>query len=710
MMSKQGSRRRFLGSGIAACGLAVLPAGCGRARASQVRGVCAHDCPDACAWIVTTEDGRPVRVVGDPNHPLTRGALCEKKATVLEDLVFHPDRVLHPLRRTGAKGEARFERIGWDEALADVAARLTKIMETDGAEAVLPYSYAGTEGVVQGRSLDRRFFARLGASKLVRNICGSAGYEGILATNGSFAGILPEDIVHSRYLLVWGANPVRSTPHMWPLMEEARRRGARLVVIDPLQSSTAERADWHVQPLPATDAALALGMMHVIVAKQLYDGEYVERWTLGFEQLRERLKEYTPVRVAAITGVAPEDIVRLGEEYARTRPTTIRTLVGMEHHANRAMMYRTIACLPALTGAWRRQGGGMLHMTAHLFPLGDVAVKAPQVEQQGVREINMVRLGQALTDSRMKPAVKALFVYNSNPATIAPNQNLVRRGLQREDLFIVVLEHVITDTARYADYVFPAATQLEVLDLVESWGHQYLSLNLPAAAPAGESAPNTEFFRRLAARMGFTESYLFESDESIVRAALKSDHPLLEGITYERLAREGWAELKVAKPYLPYANGGFATPSGKCEFYAEGLKARGLDPLPAHSPVETDREYPLHLVSSKDTKQFLNSSMGHVESHRKAEGEPVVQMNRKDASARGIQDGDAVRVFNRRGEMRLRAVVRDRVRPRVVSIPQGWWASALEGNSSVNALTPDGLSDLGGGADFHDARVEVVKA
>lgn len=702
------SRREFIKTGAA--GLAVLPAGCNHANAEmRVRGVCAHDCPDACAWIVTTRDGKPVEVEGDPDHPLTRGVLCEKKSTVLQDLVFHPDRVLYPLRRTGAKGDGKFERVGWEDALADVAARLQKIIDKDGPTAILPYSYAGTEGVVQGRSLDRRFFARIGASRLQRDVCGSAGYEGLMATNGSFAGILPEDIIHSKFILIWGANPVLSNPHVWPLMEDARRRGARIVVIDPIRSATAERADLHLQPLPATDAALALGMMNVIIEGKLFDRDYVAKHTLGFDKLRARAREYPPERVAGITGLERQDIVHLAESYAKARPSTIRTLVGMEHHANGAMMFRTIACLPALTGAWKYQGGGMLHMAAHLFPLNEAAVSMPELEAKTARSINMVQLGRALTDPKLKPAVRALVVYNSNPATIAPNQGLVFQGLRREDLFTVVLDHVITDTARFADYVFPAATQVEVLDLLTSWGHQYLSINLPAAAPAGESVPNTEFFRRLARKMGFTEPYLFESDEDIVRAALKTDHPLLKGLTYERLAKEGWVSVRVPSPYLPYAEGKFGTPSGKCEFYSESLRAKGLDPLPAHVAVHTDSRFPLHLVSSKSTRNFLNSSMGHAESHMKAEGEPTVRMHSRDATPRGIRDGDLVRVFNQRGEMRLRAEVKDGVRPRVVSIPQGWWASRLKGKASVNVLTPDGLSDLGGGGDFHDAKVDVEK-
>jgi anaerobic selenocysteine-containing dehydrogenase len=712
------SRREFLETASFLAVSASALQGCSP-RTLVVRGACHHDCPDACAWTTTVENGRVVRFEGDPNHPLTRGWLCNKMSGYPTDVVFNPDRLLHPLRRVGRKGEGRFERVSWDEALGEVADRLKQVVAEHGASAVLPYSFAGTEGLIQGGSLDRRFFARLGATRLVRQICGDAAAEGVTATIGTSTGMLPGDIVHSRFILIWGANPVVMNPHLWPLVLEARKRGARVVVIDPLRSRTAAEADWHLSPLPGTDAALALGMMHVIVREGLHDEDYVRKHTLGFDQLAPRLEEYPPEKVAGITGLDEREIVELARAYAKTRPAAIRAMIGMEHHANGAMTFRTVSCLPALVGAWRERGGGWLHFSYSLF--GDALHWTDfeildRIEDRKIRSVNMVQIGKALTDPAMDPPVRALVVYNSNPATIAPNQNLVFEGLRREDLLTVVVEQFLTDTARYADYVFPATSQLEHLDLLTSWGHEYLSLNLPALAPQGEAVPNTEFFRRLARRMGFEEPYLYESDEEMVRGLLRSKHPYLAGVTYEGLRESGWVRLKLKEPWLPFADGRFPTPSGKCELYSEAWKKRGLDPLPAYVPVPASNDrrpggvrYPLALVSSKATSNFLNSSHASQPRLVAAEGEPLLQMHASDALPRKIHDRDMVRVSNERGAMTIRASVEDRVRPGVVSLPQGFWASRLPGGSSANALTRDGLTDLGGGADFHDTRVEVEK-
>ncbi len=691
------TRRQFLDRSLA--GTATLVAagsllpGCSSRRA-VVRGVCHHDCPDACAWLTTVDGGKVVRFEGDPAHPLTRGHLCDRMSGYPDDVVFNPDRLLHPLRRVGAKGEGRFEKVGWDEALGEVAGRLKAVIAERGATAVLPYSYAGTEGLIQGRSLDRRFFARMGATRLVREICGSAGSAGLTATMGTGTGILPADIVHSRFILVWGANPAVTNTHVWPLMLEARGKGARIVVIDPLRSLTAQQADWHLRPLPGTDAALALGMMHVIVHEGLHDADYVERHTVGFDRLRARIDEYPPERVACITGLDAADVLELARAYAKTRPATIRTLIGMEHHANGAMTFRAISCLPALVGAWRERGGGILQFSYSLFgeALGwqDFDI-LDRIEDKKIRSINMVQLGQALTGTKLDPRIHALVVYNSNPATIAPNQNLVLKGLRRDDLFTVVLEQFLTDTTRYADFVFPATSQLEHLDL-------------PALPPQGDAVPNTEFFRRLAHRMGWQEPYLYESDEQMIRNLLRTKHRYLAGVTFESLRERGWVGLQVPDPWIPFAQGHFPTPSGKCEFYSAGLAAKGLDPLPTYVSVATRPEgrsgrYPLVLLATKSARHLNNSSHASQPRALKAEGEPRLQMHVTDATPRNIKDGDRVRASNER----------DAVRPGVVAMPHGWWASRLPGGSSGNALTPDGLSDMGEGADFHDTWVEVEK-
>jgi anaerobic selenocysteine-containing dehydrogenase len=682
-----------------------------------VRGACPHDCPDTCAWEVTVEVGRATRLVGVADHPFTQGGLCAKVNHYL-DRVYGPERLLHPLRRVGAKGEGRFERVGWEEAIDDIARRLKTIIAEDGGQAVLPYSYMGTQGLVQGSSIDRRFFARLGATRLERAICANTGSAGAFATLGTNIGILPQDIAHARFIVLWGTNTVVTNLHLWRFIRQARDAGATVVVVDPVRTHTAESADWHVRPLPGTDAALALGMMHVIVAEGLHDSDYVDRYTTGFEQLQARLAEYPPEVAARLTGLETEEIVRLARAYASGSPSLIRTLVGMEHRAHGGMAFRTISCLPALTGAWRHRGGGLLFLTAglHFDALNAAALEMPELEDSSLRSVNMVQLGRALTDPAMKPPIRALIVHSSNPAAIAPSQNLVLEGLRREDLFTVVHEQLLTDTARHADYVLPATTQVEHLDLVWSWGHDYLTLNRPAIDPVGEAIPNTELFRRLAAAMGFTEDYFGDSDLDLVQLALASDHPHLEGITFEQLLRDGWARLRLPAGWMPFAEGGFPTPSGRCEFYSEQLASWGQDPLPTFEPSpesaagnpELAARFPLSLITGKSALHFLNSSYAGLERHRRAEVEPRLDLAPADAAARGVADGEMVRVHNDRGSVTLRARVGDRVRPGVCAMPSGWWASLSQGGSSANVLTRDGLADIGGGGDFHDTLVEVT--
>jgi anaerobic selenocysteine-containing dehydrogenase len=682
-----------------------------------VRGACAHDCPDTCAWIVAVRDGVAVELRGDPEHPFTHGGLCAKVNHYLEDRVYNSDRVLYPLRRTGPKGGTDFQRVSWPEALDDIAGRLKAIIDEYGAEAVLPYSYMGTQGMVQGMALDRRFFARLGASRLERTICGDNGQAGTAATIGIDAGIDPEDIVHARFIVIWGTNTVVTNLHLWPFVQRARQDGATVVVIDPIRTRTAQAADWHLQPMPGTDTALALGMMHVIVAENLYDRDFVERYTVGFERLRERLKEYPPAKVAAITRIPEEQVVDLARRYATTRPATIRTLVGMEHRGNGAMTFRTIACLPALVGAWRDRGGGLVAMTGRHVrtALPMTRLWMPELENPSTRTVNMLELGKALTE--LWPPIRALVVYSSNPAAIAPNQNLVLDGLAREDLFTVVHEQFLTDTARYADYVLPATTQAEQLDLMYTWGHLYLALNRPAIEPRGEAVSNSELFRRLARAMGMDYQELQVSDEQLIRSVLDSDHPWLEGITYQRLLADGWAKLRVPQDWRPFAEGNFPTPSGKCEFYSEALNAMGFDPLPGFEPARESpagdpalaARYPLALVAAKSALHFLNSSYSGTERHLKAEREPLLEMSPVDARTRNVGEGDLVQVFNERGTVTIRARLSDRVRPGVVAMPSGWWASKSQGGRSANALTSDGVAPWGRGGDFHDTLVDVTR-
>ena len=679
------------------------------------RGACPHDCPDTCAWTVTVRDGRALELKGDPDHPFTRGGLCTKVNHFLEDRTYNPDRILHPLRRSGPKGSGGFVPVAWDEALDDIAARLRRVVAESGGQAVMPYSYMGTQGLIQGNAVSDPFFARLGATHLVRSVCGSTGLSGLGLTMGAGPGFLPEDIAHSRHIILWGTNTISTNLHLWPFIRDAKEHGAKIIAIDPSKTRTAAAADRHVRPMPGTDAALALGMMHVILAEGLQDQDYIDRHTVGFERLRDRvLQEFAPERVTEITCIDADEIRELARAYATTRPTAIRLLVGMEHHAHGAAAYRAIACLPAVVGAWRERGGGLCHMTFQLFEDLDWSCGVGIPEPSAIRSVNMVQVGRALTDPSMDPPIRALIVYNSNPAAIAPNQNLVLDGLRREDLFTIVLEHTMTDTAHHADYVLPATTEVEHHDVLWSWGQTYLTYNEPAIEPVGESLPNTEIFRRLATRMGFDDAAFHATDEELVAGALG---PLGDERSRE-LRERGWVRVDTEEHVLPYAAGGFATASGKCELYSERAAGVGMDPLPGFEPaLESPAgdphlivRFPLALLTAKGAHHFLNSSYGNVERALRAEKTPMLDLHPDDAVPRGISDGDVVRVFNDRGTVEVQARVGDKVRSGVVSLPSGWWASLSPSGSSANALTPDGLSDLGGGGDFHSALVQVELA
>jgi anaerobic selenocysteine-containing dehydrogenase len=680
----------------------------------RLKVVCPHDCPDTCVMTVDVEDGRAVAIGGDPDHRFTQGFLCAKVNRYLER-VYSPDRVLHPMKRVGRKGEGRFERTSWDEALDTVAERLREIAERHGAQAILPYSYAGNMGLLGYGSMDRRFFHALGASLLDRTICSSAGSHGYKATAGKTIGYDPEAVVHARLIVAWGANIVSSNVHLWPFVEEARKRGARLVCVDPYRSRTAEKADIHLALYPGTDGALALGMMHVIFRDGLEDRAWLEQHTVGHEDLRERARGWTPARAAATTGLTPDEIESFAREYATTRPSAIRLNYGMNRHAGGGMAVRTVACLPAVVGAWHDVGGGALLSTSGTFPTDSDALERPDLVPPGTRTINMVQLGRALTDPTLDPPVKALFVYNSNPAAVAPDQEAVRRGLEREDLFVVVHEQMPTDTADFADILLPATTALEHYDLHKAYGHLYVSLSPPAIAPVGEAMPNTELFRRLAARMGLDHPCLRDSDEEMARQAFEWDHPFMKGITLERLEREGSVRLSVPDPYVPFAEGGFPTPSRKCELRSEKLAREGHDPLAGYVPPregptsapDVAKRYPLAFISPP-AHHFLNSTFSAQPVFLRREGDASVTMHPDDASARGISEGSTVRVFNDRGSFLARARVSDAARPGVLVGLSIWWPKLCPGGRNANAVTSQEVADMGGGATFFDALVEVV--
>jgi anaerobic selenocysteine-containing dehydrogenase len=664
---------------------------------------------------VTVLDGKAVELKGDPEHPFTRGFLCQKMARYL-DRVYSPDRLMHPLRRVGAKGEGKFERISWDEALGTIADRFSAIAASpDGPQAILPYSYYGTMGKLQASSLDRRFFHRLGASKLDRTICasaGSLGYEYTLGRNR--LGADPLAIPRCRFIVNWGSNTVNTNSHLWSLMIEARKNsGATIVTIDPYRSPTAARSDWYIPIRPGTDAALALGLMHVIWREGLQDEDYLARATVGAGPLRRRaLEEYPPAKVAAITGIDVPTIETLARRLAAEQPSFIRLNYGMQRHYGGGMAVRTIACLPAIVGSWRHPGGGTMLSTSGAYDFAMDRLTRPDLSPPGTRTVNMNELGEALAGELPGPPVRALYVYNSNPAAVAPNQRKVIEGLKRDDLFTVVHELFPTDTADHADIVLPATSQLEHEDLHGSYGHHEVMYNPVAIEPLGECRANNEVFRALARRLGF-EPELFPDDEALMREALDGG-PTLAGITLERLRDEGSIRLDIPAHHAPFADGVFATPSGKCELYSERMKADGLDPLPTYIPPREDPQthaelaskYPLQLVSPP-RPQFLNSTFAGSPRHRAAAGEPTIEISAEDADARGLADGQWAVVFNDRGAFQARVALTGNVKPGVAVATGIYWNKLSPGRANVNSTTSSALSDMGGGATFFDNLVQV---
>lgn len=702
-----------------------------------VHAVCSHDCPDSCGVLVTIDEaGKATRIQGDPDHPVTRGFLCAKVAKYL-DRVYSPDRLLYPMKRRpgvakgplpqGREADA-FERISWDEALDLIAARLQRISDQYGPESILPYSYAGTIGVLGYGSMDRRFFHRLGASQLDRTICATAGGDALVSVYGRKLGTDTEDFRHARLILAWGANVHGNNIHLWAFIEEARQHGARLIVIDPYQTKTARLADWHIVIRPGTDVALALAMMHVILRDSLHDADYVARHTHGFDELRARAAEYPPQRVAEWTGIPAVEIERLARDYATTIPAVIRLNYGIQRCENGGTAARAVMMLPALTGAWKHRGGGLQLSTSGAFPWDKQTMERADLMQasplgRASRVVNMAELGRALTELD-GPRVHAMFVYNSNPAAIAPDQTQVLRGMARTDLFTVVHEQFFTDTCDYADIVLPATTFLEQKDVQGAYGHYYVQISNQAIAPLGEARSNVWLFSNLAQRMGFGEPCFADTPDELIAQALwrgKAQPDVLRGITAESLEAEGghvrlqFDEEVAGRDFLPFAESGFGTPSGKVEFYSESLAAQGLDPLPAFVPNTESRhgeadEYPLEFLLRK-ADNYTNTTFANLPGHQKLEQGRMgtLEMHATDAAARGIADGDSVEVFNARGRIELTARIPG-------TIPQGVVASRLSwnklshGGGNVNLLTSQRLTDIGGGPTFYSTLVEVRRA
>ena len=666
--------------------------------------------------LVTVEDGRAVRIAGEHEHPFTQGFLCTKVAKYLER-TYHDGRLLYPQIRAGAKGEGKFRRATWDEAIALIAQRLQSVIASDGPEAILPYSYAGTMGLIQGEAMASRFFRRLGASQLARTICSAAGSEALNLVYGTRMGTDPETIGEAKLIILWGTNTLTSNPHLWPFIRQAKEKGATTICIDPLRTRTAAACDEHIPIRPGTDAALALGIMHVLFRDGLQNSQYLDEMTAGWEELRERvLRDYSPARVAKICRLPVETVERLAYLYGTKRPTFIRLNYGLQRHAGGGSAVRAIAILPAITGAWDDIGGG-----CQLSSSGTFGINFSKVERRDIpcksRTINMSSIGDALTEID-NPPVKAMIVYNSNPASVAPDRQKVRRGLRREDLFTVVIEHFQTDTADYADVLLPATTQLEHEDLHRAYGHLYVMYNRPAIAPLGEALPNSEIFRRLAAAMRLDSPELKASDAEMMRDALEGTNATLDGITLEALRERGWMRLNVPTPHLPYRRGTkLPTPSGKIEIATDRATAFGVRRVPEYvAPYESEerdpqlaKTFPLALISPP-AHSFLNSSFVNVASLRRAAGKPTLEIHADDAASRGINAGQRVTIFNKRGAFNAEAVISDRVRPGVVSAPSVWWGKLTDDGTNANETTSQALTDIGAGATFYDNLVDVRAA
>lgn len=672
-----------------------------------VHGTCHHDCPDSCGWQVTVDGGVAVQLRGNPDHPYSLGELCPKVNRFL-DRVYSPDRITTPLRRVGAKGEGRFEPISWDEALAEIGTRLRTILDADGPGAILPFISAGNQSAL-AILFPERFWNRLGAIELTGALCGAVAGAGSASTLGTGKALDPTELRHSKLILLWGTNTRLTNRHLWPTIEAARADGAQVVVIDPIRTITADSADWFVQPLPGTDVALMLAMMHVLIRDGLVDTDWVATHTIGFDQLEAHVAEWTPERAAATCGVPAADIERLATMYGTIRPAAIRTLIGAEHHEHGAMFFRTLTCLPALVGAWRDRGGGYARSVGVWSNelVDGLALMRPDLRPAPRRQLPMVRMAEVL-DPAFDPPVKALFVIAGNPLVVVPNAEGVRRGLARDDLFTVVHEQFLTDTARYADLVLPATTQIESVDVVPSWGHRWFGWNEPAIAPVGESVSNTELHRRLARALGFTDAALFDDDETIIREVLPT-------VDVEELRRTGWVLAPYPEDGRPYADGGFPTQSGKVELASELLSALGQPALPTFTPARESHagdpdlaaRFPFALLTPKHHTRFLNSSYSQLPKHGPLEGGPFVEMVAEDAERLGVTDGQCVVVHNDRSELEVPVRITGRLRPGVVAIPWGWWSQHHADGRTANALTNDALTDWGGGVAYSSTLVGI---
>jgi anaerobic selenocysteine-containing dehydrogenase len=706
------------------------------AETKTVRGACPQDCPDTCAFIYYVEEGKLVEVTGDPAHPMTRGGLCVK----LKDFAEHhynPDRILYPMKRVGPKGSGKYERISWDEALSTIKSKWTEIIDQYGSQAIMPHAYLGNQGTANGLTAGDAFFNRLGSTVAEKTYCESGSSTAWVMTVGPTGGLDVESLAYAKYIIVWGMNMVSTNLHAWPFVLEARSKGAKIVVIDPFKSRTAKLADWHIAIKPGTDAALALGMMNVIIQEGLVDYDYVEKYTLGYEELKARAAEFPVERVSEITGIPVADIVKLAREYATTPPAAIREGVAVERCPGGGDAVRAITCLPALIGAWRQVGGGAVEMPIYEFPMSVAHVSRPDWIKPGTRVLNELDLGAALTGKmKLDPPIKSVFVYNSNPVSQAPDAGELVRGLQREDLFTVCSELFITDTAKYADILLPSTMQAEQYDIMVTWGHLYIMLNQPAIPAPGECVANIDLFRKLAKTMGFNDEYWDLTDDEWLTLSYDWSSPALEGITLEVLKKDGWKRLNVGMPDVraPHANGNFKTPSGKCEFkssmaeggnmvldvwrsgYTEMQIGGYVDPvpnyIPPHEAVDSEpkkaAQFPLNLISPKP-HAFLNTQYGNEGPQMKRQGEQRIMINPSDAASRSIANGAYVRVFNKRGTFEAKADLTDDVGAGLIVTNVGHWPGLNRTGTAVNSTTAPRHANLGQAGVYSDNRVEVER-
>lgn len=694
-------------------------------------GACPHDCPDTCSMQFHVKEGKLLKVTGNPEHPMTRGGLCVK-LNDYEKRHYHPDRLLYPMKRTGPKGSKQFSRISWDEALDTIVSKWQAIIKSDGSQAIMPASYLGNQGLVHGLNGGDAFFARLGATVTERTFCGEGSCTAWLLTVGPTAGVDPESFIHAKYIVVWASNSVSTNLHHWHIIKEAQKKGSKVVVVDSYASRTAKEADWHIAPKPGTDGALAMAMMHVIINEGLQDQDYIDHYTVGFKQLAERAQSRTPEWAEKITGIPAEDIRKFAREYAKTAPAAIRIGVALERNYGGSQAIRAVTCLPALIGAWRDVGGGILQFPVWEHPYKFDVICRPDLIPEGTQVANILQLGRVLTgEIQLKTPIKSLMVWNTNPVTQSPETDKIVQGLMREDLFTIVADHFISDTASYADIVLPAAMGAEMEDMILSWGHLYLTYNTKCIEPPGEALPNNEIFRRLAKRLGFEEDNFKWSDAECLEHYVAWDAPACEGYDLAYMREHGFAKLKVGTKddRAPHKNGNFPTPTGKCMFYVEGAKnfvagpfrqmydafqpGEDLDALPDYVPNRESAEsnpalakkYPLSIISPK-SHGFLNSCYANMASKIKGQGEQFVLINPLDAATRGIEEGAKVKVFNARGAFEGDARITKDVNPGIVVATLGYWRQLNKG--TVNCISSAEFGDMGHSTTFSDNLVEVA--